>query len=401
MRQKVVVIGHGYTSRLGIIRSLAELDCEITVIAIVFHGWLGRCFHFYGGKPIDCHSKYVHRMFYCIAKNEQRLIKLLLEKCSDPTQKVIVIPDSDFSAAVIDKNQEQLKEFFLFPHINHTPGAVEHWMDKTLQKKAAMEIGMNVANGQIIAIKNHAYILPQSITYPCFVKPLRTVGGGKKYLKRCGNESELINLLDEVASCMDIEMLVEDYKTIDNEYAVVGFSDGENVTIPCVMEFVTNTISHFGVAREGRIEFIAGFEPLLSQLKEFVKRVGFCGLFDIDFYESDCKLYFGEMNLRFGASGYAVTKMGVNLPAMLVKHLKGEDYSGVTQRLANTATYVNERMCLDDWCYGHITENEFRMIIQKANIKFVYDDADMGPQIAFERKIKLFQTKRFLKKLLK
>ena len=57
MRQKVVIIGHGYTSRLGLIRSLADLDCEITVIAMVFNGWFGRLIRFEGGKPIDCRSK--------------------------------------------------------------------------------------------------------------------------------------------------------------------------------------------------------------------------------------------------------------------------------------------------------------------------------------------------------
>ena len=206
MKQKVVVIGHGYTSRLGIIRSLAELDCEITVIAMVFHGWLGRHLHFYGGKPIDCNSKYVQRMFYCYAKSEQGLVELLLEKCSDSSQKVIVIPDSDFSAAAIDRNQERLREHFLFPHINFTPGAIEHWMNKTVQKNLAKEVGLNVAQGQILTIKNGQYVFPEKVNYPCFTKPLATISGGKQYLKRCNDESELRRILDNVSQRYDTDL---------------------------------------------------------------------------------------------------------------------------------------------------------------------------------------------------
>ena len=42
MKQHVVIIGHGFTSRLALIRSLAELGCEITVVVTVLHGRLGR-----------------------------------------------------------------------------------------------------------------------------------------------------------------------------------------------------------------------------------------------------------------------------------------------------------------------------------------------------------------------
>lgn len=401
MKQKVVVIGHGYTSRLGIIRSLAEIDCDITVIAMVFHGWLGRHLHFYGGKPIDCNSKYVHRMFYCYAKSEQGLMKLLLEKCSDPTQKVIIIPDSDFSAAAIDRNQEKLKEHFLFPHINNTLGAVEHWMSKSIQKSLAQKVGLNVAQGQILTIKNGHYVFPEKVNYPCFTKPLATISGGKQFLKRCNDESELRKILDSVSQRYDTEVLIEDFKKIDVEYAVVGFSDGNDVVIPGVIEFIVNSKSHFGIAREGKIMPIKGFESLLEQFKEFVRQIGFCGLFDIDFFESDEKIYFGEMNLRFGGSGYAYTAMGANLPAMMVKYLQGESYSGKSMNITKTAIYANERMCVDDWEFNHITETQMRQIIEKADLHFVFDNQDPGPQKKLERYIRLHRIKRKIRKVLK
>ena len=405
MKQKVVIIGHGYTSRLGIIRSVAALDCDITVIAMVFHDWLGRYVRFNWRKPVDCYSKHVDRMFYCYDKGGEILIDLLLKKCSDTHQKVIVIPDSDFSAAVIDKYQDRLKEHFLFPHINYTPGAVEYWMHKTVQKKLASEIGLNVTQDCSVTVKGGNYSMPEGVRYPCFTKPLATISGGKQFLKRCDNEIELRKVLDKASlQFPDTDVLIEDFKVIGTEYAVVGFSDGTNVIIPGVIEFIVNSKSHLGIAREGKIMPIASFETLLEQFKMFVRKVGFFGLFDIDFYESDGKMYFGEMNLRFGGSGYAYTAMGVNLPAMLVMVLRGKSIAKMPQQVTATATYVNERMCLDDYFHGYINEKEYHTIIQSADIQFVEDESDPNPSNNLQKeffKIRLKRIRLQIKKKLK
>lgn len=383
MRTKVVVIGHGYTSRLGLIRSLAEIDCDITVIVMVFFNRFGRFVRFDWGKPIDCYSKYVDRFFYCRAGNPENLIDLLISKCKDSNQKVILIPDSDYSALAIDNYQDRLKKYFLFPHINHTAGSISHWMQKTSQKQLAQELNLNVTNGCVITLKDGMFNIPDKVSYPCFTKPLMTVGGGKEYLRRCDNKEELYALLASIKK--NINVLVEDYKPIETEYAVVGFSDEQNVIIPGVIEFIKNSKSHFGIAREGKIMPIDGFEPLLEQFKLFVKRIGFCGLFDVDFFQSGEKLYFCEMNLRFGGSGYAYTRMGVNLPAMFVKALIGESYSDLNQLVEKTSTYVNERMCIDDWCDSYIDKREMLSIIDSGDIRFIFDKDDPKPGNALKR----------------
>ena len=401
MKQKVVIIGHGYTSRLGIIRSLASLDCEITVIAMVSYNYWGRILRLNWGKPIDCYSKFVHQMYYSPLKDGERLINLLLEKCTDSHQKVIIIPDTDFSAMVIDNNQKRLSEHFLFPHINYEQGAVGKWMDKEKQKSLARAVGLNVANSKIVNIVDGRYEIPNGIDYPCFTKPIITIVGGKQYFKRCDTKEDLSKLLNFASREKNIRFLVEDFKEITTEYAVLGFSDGNNVVIPGIIEFIANSKSHFGIAREGKVLPVTGFESLIENFKEFVRRMGFCGLFDIDFYESDGKLYFGEMNLRFGGSGYAVTKKGVNLPAMMVKNLCGENYINMPHSISSSSTYVNERMCLDDWSSYHITETDYRSIINHADIKFVYDNEDPGPYRKMRHYFLMQRLKRRLKKWLK
>ena len=396
MKQKVVIIGHGFTSRLAVTRSVAQIGCEVTLIVMTGYRRFTRKLN--TTKPIDGYSKYVGRILYCYAKDDEGLIQLLLDKCADQSQRVIIIPDSDFSAAAIDKNQERLRDYFLFPHIHHTSGAIVEWMDKLRQKELARQVGMNVAGASIISIENHQYAIPQSVIFPCFTKPLATIAGGKRFLRRCDNEAELRTVLDMAGSTGDLQVLVEDFKTIDTEYAVLGFSDGRNVIIPSVIQILQMAHGgHYGVACQGKIMPVDGYEPIVERFKEFVQQIGYVGLFDIDFYMSDGILYFGELNLRFGGSGYAVTKMGVNLPAMLVKVLCGESIDEMQSDVTGEAIYVNERMCLDDWYGGFITSKNYQQIIQESDIHFVINEKDPVPGKKLKDERRCLSLKRWLR----
>lgn len=398
MKQKVIIIGHGYTSRLCVIRSVAQLGCDITVIVIAGKKKDGSL---NTKKPIDCYSKYVNRILYC-ESDEDMLIQLLLEKCVDSNQKVVIIPDSDFSAVAIDSNQDILKEYFLFPHINHEQGAVMKWMNKEKQKEMAKLVGLNVAESISVEIKDSKYLFPKHVNYPCFTKPLVTIVGGKSIFKRCDNKTELRTILDIAATFGDMQVLVEDYMIIEKEYAVLGSSDGKDVIMPGVIHILDIAHGgHYGVACRGKVMPIDGFEELIEKFKQFVLRVGFVGIFDIDFYLSDGVFYFCELNLRIGGSCYAITKMGVNLPAMMVKNLCGMDIADMSKEIKESAVYVNERMCMDDWYFRYISTKKYYEMINSAKISFVKEDYDDGPCKIYKREFRKRQIKRVIKKMLR
>lgn len=397
MKQKVVVIGHGSTARLGLVRALAEADYDITVIVTSFINKNGKL---NTAKPFDCYSKYINRILYIFAGESDGLIQLLLNECVDPKQKVVILPDSDFSASVIDTNQTILKDYFLFPHVNHTQGGVVCWMDKAAQKKLAEELGLNYARSSEIKVENKVYSIPPGILYPCFTKPKVTIQGGKQYFRKCDNEDQLRALLDIVGTKWNSTILAEEYINIETEYALLGFSDGNTVVIPGVIKFIRNSKSHFGIAMQGEVLPVSGFEELLKKFKQFVLKVGFVGVFDIDFFWGDGKWWFGEMNLRFGGSGYAITKMGVNLPVMLVKHLTNQNWTKMPRQVNSTATYVNERMCVDDWYKGYLSTREYKRVTKSADISFVYDNTDPDPQKEFEKEFKKIWVKRTIKKII-
>jgi predicted ATP-grasp superfamily ATP-dependent carboligase len=94
MKQKVVIIGYGFDTRLFLARLLGELGYEVSIIAL----------NITKSKPIDWYSKYVQHYYYTQGDNEDKLLHILLNECKQPGQKVILIPINDFSASVLDRN---------------------------------------------------------------------------------------------------------------------------------------------------------------------------------------------------------------------------------------------------------------------------------------------------------
>lgn len=396
MRQKVVVIGHGYTSRLGVIRALGRLGYEVIVVVMMVNKQRGK---YDKTPPIDSYSKYVSRVFYCQPDSEQ-LITLLLSSCIEETQKVILFPDSDFSAAAIDLNQQRLKEHFLFPHIGHTPGAVVAWMNKYRQKELAQEVGLNVARGVVVEVVDGQYDIPSEVVYPCFPKPLSTLVGAKTGLGRCDSERQLresIGLL--INRNATVSVLVEEFIPIEQEFALMGVSNGTVIHIPGILQ-ITSLASgpHYGVAKKGEIIPVEGYEALVEQFKAFVQKTGFIGIFDIDFYQSEGRYLFSEMNFRYGGSGYAYTDSGVNLPVMFVKSLTGESME--TAMVKKKAVFINERMCLEDWYNGFISTRVFLAFLRNRDTSFIFDDDDSGPERVFKNLILKVYVKRILKRIL-
>ena len=389
--QRLVIIGHSYSSRLGLIRSSAMAGCDVSV-GVMVGGEKKRA------RPIDCYSQFVKHFYFCRRKKDEELIRLLLENCKDDEQKVILIPDSDETAAAIDSNRDRLKEHFLFPHMVKGKGTVREWMDKSRQKQLAAEVGLNVASASIVEIKEGRYKIPSDISYPCFTKPLLTLSGGKGGMRRSDNEMELCSALDYIVKYRsgDEQVLVEDYLDIAKEYALVGFSDGNKVIIPGLFQLLIISKSSPGIAVQGRVIPTDGFESVLNLFKEFVRRTGFVGLFDIDFFLCRGEYYFGEMNLRFGGSGYAMTKMGVNLPEMMIRFLSGEEWETNHQTVTESATYVNERLCFDDWNRGLISWEEYSRIMRESKIHFVQDNMDKCPWKTYMR---IVNARRVIKKV--
>lgn len=398
MRQKIIIIGNSFTTRLGLIWSVAQFGLDIVVV-VVGH-YRKRTKKSNPAKQIDCFSKYVKDvLYYNEDDGKEGLVKLILKECVNKEHKNIVIPSSDFTASAIDDYQSLLKDYFLFPHIKYQEGAISSWMNKNVQKNLAQETGLLTPNSVIVEIKNKKYNIPQGIKYPCFTKPLSSLNGGKKCVRRCNNRDELQEVLDNAAGYGIPNILVEDFISIDNEYAVLGFSNGKEVIIPGIIQFIKGSRSFPGIAMTGKVFPVKGYENLIENFTNFIREIGFVGIFDIDFFESNGVFYFGELNLRVGGSAYAITKMGVNLPSMFVRTMQGKSLEGMQQQIHGEADYVNERLCFLDWYNNYISTKEYKKIVNTADISFISDDNDLAPLQAYHKMIKKMYIKRFIKRI--
>lgn len=399
MKPKVIILGHGFTSRLGVARSLGAAGYPVAIVAIdpKYKEVTTR-----GTKPVDFYSRYVNEFYFCPVDQEQ-LVFFLLQEFSNTNQKPILFPTSDFTAAAIDANINRLQDFFVFPNICMQSGEIIHWMDKEKQKKRAVECGLNVAHGEIIKVKDGSFFIPQTIKYPCFCKPLCTLSGAKHGLKKCNNSNELYENLKFLShKRQEIDVMVEEFLTIDKEFALVGFSDGETVTIPGILHILEMAEGgHFGVARKGEVLPITQFAEVVEKFKTFVRSLHFVGLFDIDFLLCKGNIYFDEMNMRIGGSGYAITKCGVNLPRMMADFLSSGAYSNTGAQVQTLATYVNDRMCIDDWLHDYITTEHMRNLFKEADISFIEDCEDSSPYRHFKNDFKRIAFQRIVRKLRK
>jgi len=394
--KKAVVIGVTYSTRLNLTRALSRAGYDVTMI---YFAWTDPS-EPDDNPPFDAYSNCISA-YYHSRKLASDLIPLLLDKCTDPEGKVLLLPACDYSIALIDANQDVLKEHFIFPHISHKSGEMTELMDKNVQKALAREMGLNVAEAIDIVVKNGEFTIPDNVRYPCFPKPASSFKGGKGGLVRCDDESQLSAAISTIVQKggTDLTVLVEEFIDIESEYALVGFSDGHNVSIPALLKLLVISKAYHGIALKGKVFPTDGYEALMEQFKALVIKTGFIGIVDIDFYKSGGKFYFGEMNLRFGGSGEAVSRMGANLPQMFVRSMTEGVWKDVPP-VRRKAIYANDKLCMDDLKARAISFWTLLRYLCLAGIRFMPDKNDPEPYRRFRKEFVTFGLKLEIKKML-
>ena len=351
----------------------------------------------------DAYSKYVKAFHVCITnRKEKRIVKYLIN-LADSNRKMLLIPADDLVAEVIDRYLEELKDYYLMPNILYKQSEISWLMNKDVQKKLAREACLPIINSCTIKVKegkHHKARIPDSISYPCFIKPTVSKNSSKSRLKVCYNKNDLKKALNEFSENKTIEMLVEDYVVIRKEYALLGLSTKDGVVIPGF--FVTEKGGHEGrkgVALTGKVLPCSKEQKLIDDIAKFVESIQFEGLFDVDLIETvDGHLYFVELNLRFGASGYAITQSGVNLPGMYADYMlkdKPIDLNCCVQDVGKT--FVSEKILLEEYESKYISKSDVKTYMNKVDIHFIKNDHDNRPYKHFKKFYAMASLKRIIK----
>lgn len=383
----VIIIGKNYSTSLGIIKALGEFGYGCAVIKLA------------NQKPIietpEVKSKYVVSYTYANDLNDQNVLEAINQYRG--LKKKVIIPSDDYAASLLDRYYKELYEDFYIPNMGEVAGNLSSFMDKQKQKELAAEMGMRVTKCWSVDVKDAFFQLPKGIIYPCFTKPQKSIGAPKTFIKKCDNEKDLKEQLKIVSQEYPCRVLIEEAVVVENEYTVPGICLAGTVIIPAFLRKVkTGSGKHKGVTAIGVIEDAKKHSEVVEKLKKMVATTNMTGIFDIELLESCGEFFLNEVNLRYGAAGYAVTAMGINLPRVYVDYLYGRE-STFTNSIEDGKVFVSEKAELDDYEAGFCSWKEYKNEIKRADIRFMYGKGDVPSKGAF----KLLELKTRLKKRLK
>ena len=391
-RPLALVLGRNQTSRLGMVHSAAAAGCDVAVVRTYIEKNMI--------AEADTYSRYVSS-YHNVRQGDERGLMQLIAAYESEERPVILLPTDDHVAALLDHYLDRLSTHFLQPHVMQEQDGLFRLMDKSRQKELARQAGLPVAEGWVCSYVEGAYQVPDDVTFPCFTKPIDSAEGHlKQYQQRCDDGEQLAALLAKVSASYCGRMLVEAYHPIDRELAVLGVSMGERSVVPALIEMDCGLN---GVMGTGRVLPIA--PDLQAKLQAFMAQTQLTGLFDIDLYESEGVVYFNELNLRYGANGFALTHGGLNLPQLLIDHLvKGHaDVTG-SEAIETPYSFANEFQLQNIYLSGRIGFGQYQHLKKAADVRslrFANDSNPLRMFSLFEWVMPLRRWSRQLKKKLR
>ena len=372
----VIVMGGNYSSALGVTRSLGEAGYKVRLLTF------DKTTRNIVGK-----SKYVEAC--CRVKRNYAEAYRALVKLRGEENRILIIPLDDASCLMLDEHAEELSAHYVFPNINREPGALSRFLEKMPQKELARQCGIPVAAGQ--AYHTDAGGIEKAVSevrYPCFMKPLASAKciAGKDFFAKCDTGEELRRAMNHARNRHACEtVLVEDFLYIEKELCAYGVAGNGSVFIPACVETLRGGYGcHKGVAIEGTVTSAGRLGALKEKLETYVKRSGLTGMFCIDMIRSNGIIFFSEMNLRNGGSGYGVTLAGVNLPGALADMVYRESGQG-PEDIRRDVRFLSERLELDACADGFISIRDYETHLAGGQERFIEDEKDPRPWDSFKK----------------
>lgn len=302
--KKVIVLGNTLYNTLGLIRSVGEKG--LPVILILEPGRKADCFVRF--------SKYLSRVHYSTSLEDG--LAILKREYGNESEKPIVLCGSDPTIKLLDAHYDELKDKF---HVFNAgkQGRIGYFLDKINAFPLAEANGLTLIRTWQLKSGDS---LPSDLVYPCLIKGNNSTTSTKGDMFICRDENELKTSLHE-----GVDYLVQEYVEKEYELDIVGFSakHGEDVFIPAAVRKLRDEIHRQSVYI--RLDAISDYPELpIEGIKNFIKDIGYEGVFSVELIYSHGKYYFLEVNLRNDGCGYLYTAAGANYPYLWVKYGMGK-----------------------------------------------------------------------------
>ena len=389
----IIVLSGNYSTGLGLVRSLGAEGYTVDLISLVKRR---------GSSVIASSSKYVRRsseVFFSPEPgiNQQNILDMLSGYREEKELTKILIPADDAMANLLDSRKASLSEDFLIAgQITEGRESLEHLMNKGVQGKYALLFGLKRPEEWTVDLRVKTDI-PEGMSFPCFIKPLKSIEGNKMEMAMAQDAAELEACLDKFRQeDSDRSVLVQRYLKVDKEYDLGGVCLDDKVIIPGVIEKIRVAQYERGVTLAGKMVSREVLGETLDKVCDLMKSFHFTGLFDLEFILSEGELYFNEINFRAGGPNYAYTLNGANLPAALIKGILGEEVTPSDLVITESMTFVYEKVAWEEHIQGYMSKKELDNTISGADKRLLSNDDDPTPGKIFGRRIRLSLLKHKL-----
>lgn len=368
MKELAVVLGPSTYHTLGVVRSCGECGMPVVLLLTTEEQSvrISRSRYVLESKNIECHSASIIEEITEI-KNRHSPVKMG------------IIPTGDAESLILDGIGGNLDADVFTPGAG---GNMEYLMDKYNMVLLAKECDLKVPESRFLDLRHDERKHPQC--FPVILKPRASVLGRKSDIAVCRDAQEYDRACQQFKNNACYDVL---------EQAFVNRGKIEEIAVPGVCVDGQDTLVA-GVVHKRRISgngstCFADFSPAIDDLpiasiRKFIIRSRYQGIFDIEFLKVDGNYYFIECNYRNGAYGYAVSRAGINLPALWITKLR----KGIGD--ARPVTFMEERSDIFHMLNGELSLCRWLKDVLSCHVLLTYQFRDIMP---------LLRVPHFVKKI--
>ena len=375
----VIVVGSTHHNTLSIIRCLGHEGIQLDVILCGSNNQ-----NSYVAK--SCYINQLH-----VVADVDEAISTLNSHYSNFLYKPVLILCTDDVTAKLDEKYNEYSQSFLFFNAGEN-GRVTKYMDKQIQVQLASKVGFRIPKSVTCMISNK---LPEFNVYPCIIKPLESIRGGKRFYV-CNSEKELESKSNNF-SVGDV-VQIQEYIKRDYEIVVDGLAlPNKDVLIPGYIEKFRDLLGGTTYSLTHPVSELP--KIVVNSIIKMVREIGYIGLFGVELIVSKDTYFFIEINLRNDATTYSLVKAGVNLPFVYVKAMEGKDYSTDYNLPVKSIRSIVEFRDFDFVLKGKISWIDWKKQLKECECRFFYDDDDKMPYRMAKKQYLMAKISTLLKKL--
>lgn len=358
---RVIVFGGGLVNTLGLVRSIGRMGKKVDLI--VPKPELA--------KGALASSRYVNRVI--ALKDRTEAVDVLVREYRDEPVKPVILCECDALMSVIDARLDELLPHFYVFNANREAGRINFFLNKMNQFPLAEECGLALVPTWQVSSGDP---IPRNIVYPCLTKGENSTGSTKGDMHICKTEEEL-----RAAFRTGSDYIVQKFIEKEYELDVVGFAynNGKDVIIPAVVRKIRD-----GLYRQSdciRLESVCEYPNLdVDAIRRLVARIGYEGIFSVEFMYASGRYYFLEINLRNDGTSYLYTLAGVNYPWLWVLYNSGN----LDETLVRSLNPRTPRNLVQVYDFFNVLEKKLSFggwlkSLWESDGWFVFDLKDMKP----------------------